>query len=76
MYQLHHDKEKSIIEVKSLKKAFQNMNLNITDEPYRYNQYFYFCKNRRALVEMGKGIKEEWLREAKASLEAIERIKI
>ncbi|MBD8836205.1 hypothetical protein IFU39_00030 [Paenibacillus sp. CFBP 13594] len=76
MYQLYHDKEKSIIEVKGLKKVFQNANLNITDEPYRYNQYYYFCKNRKALVEMGRGIKEEWLKELKASLEAIERIKI
>lgn len=74
MYQLFHDKEKCILEIKPLKDVFKNV--KITDELLRYNQNYFFCNNRKSLKEFAERMKQEWIDEAQVRLDAVTQIKI
>ena len=77
MYQLFHDKEKYKIEIKPLKKIFEDTLTNITaDEIYYHNTYYYFCKSRKPLKEIALKMKEVWFQEAEEHLQKVKDIKV
>jgi hypothetical protein len=74
MYQLFVKKSEFRIEVKPLSKTFRN--IEITDQVEQYNDYYYFCKSRKALKEKALEIKSQWVKEAEDMLKRYESIEI
>ena len=71
-YQLYFDKEECILEINPLKKVFEN--INIVDEIYKYNNCYYFGKNKEILKEKAEELKQEWIKEAEERLHKVEDI--
>lgn len=71
MYVLEHSKEENVISVKKANKAFQN--LNFKEEVTFYNDNYYFCKNRKPLIEKAREIREKWILELEQSALDLER---
>lgn len=80
MYQLYVNKKeygnKYELKVKPLQAAFKKRDFVITDEIMRHNNNYYFCKNRKSLIEKAKQIKQEWINEVEQELGKLKDIKI
>jgi len=74
MYTLYHDKNKRQLKVQKAKPIFlQDM---FTDEVTVYNGNYFFCNNRKPLVDRAREIKAEWLAELEDQLNTVENIKV
>lgn len=82
IYQLYHDKAHGIIKVSPMHKSFYDTNIDhklaLFHEDYIlfYNDSHLFSRSRKALVELARKMKEEWVRELEVKLEIYKNIKI
>ena len=72
MYQLYFKKEDFELRVEPLTAWAKD----ITDIPKRFNDCIYVCNNRKALRELAKQIKAEWIAELEEKLENAKNIKV
>ena len=81
-YQLYYDKEKFIIEVKTLKSQFKSddfLNKLVQlgdDEVWEFNSCYKFSKNKKVLKQEALDMKNGWIKELTDKIEQIETIKI
>lgn len=78
MYKLYYDKNGMEIEVSKVKN-FQKWFLKIScngDEIVKYNDCYYVSKSRKALNELAKEIKAEWIKEIEQLLERYRNMEI
>ncbi|GAA4880326.1 hypothetical protein GCM10023310_70650 [Paenibacillus vulneris] len=76
MYNLYIDKAEGKIEIKPLRKVFYKLKDSITDEVTKYNSVYYFCTQKRPLIEFAEQTKQEWINELENELSRIRNIKI
>ena len=82
IYQLEHNKESGTLKVSPITKVFDKAYANkvLTDKPqdyiYHYNSNYFFSFSRKALVQLAKKMKEEWIKELEDKLEVYKSIKI
>lgn len=81
-YQLYYDKEKFIIEVKTIKGVFKRDDFVYRlaqlgdDEVWEFNNCYKFSKNKKALKQEALNMKNDWIKELADRIEKIEAIKI
>ncbi|OPH61768.1 hypothetical protein BC351_00570 [Paenibacillus ferrarius] len=76
MYNLYINKTEGKIEIKPLRKVFQNLSSTITEEVTRYNEVYYFCTKKKPLVEFAEQKKQEWIIELENELIKLKNIQI
>lgn len=82
IYQLYHNKERATLKVSPMRKAFYNTNIDKMlaqqDKEYvlYYNTFYLFSFSRKALVQLARNMKEEWIAEAESKVEMYKSIKI
>ena len=82
IYQLYHDKEHAILKVSPMQRVFYDTNIDqqlaMFQEDYilHYNHCHYFSRSRKALVELARKMKEEWVQQLEIKLEIYKSIKI
>lgn len=82
IYQLYHDKEHGILKVSPMQRVFYNTNIDHRLAPFHedyilyYNEFHYFSHSRKALVELARGMKEEWIQQLEMKLDIYKNIKI
>lgn len=82
IYQLYHDKEHGILKVSPLQRVFYDTNIDHQLAPFHedyilfYNDFHLFSRSRKALVELARKMKEEWIQELEMKLEIYKSIKI
>ncbi|MFE4571320.1 hypothetical protein [Paenibacillus chitinolyticus] len=76
MYNLYISKTERKIEIKPLRKVFQNYRDSITDEVTKYNEVYYFCAKRKPLVDFAEQTKQGWIDELEFELNKIKKIQI
>lgn len=82
IYQLYHDKEHGILKVSPMHKAFYDTYIDHQLAPFHedyilyYNDCHYFSRSRKALVELAREMKAEWVQELEMKLEMYKSIKI
>ena len=80
MYNLYVDNEFYILKLTKLKSCFQwnvdRGNLIITDEVERFNDHYYFCRNRKNLKKYAEEVKKSWINYLETKLKEVENIKI
>lgn len=78
MYKLYHNKngrELEVSKVKENQKWFLGLSCN-DNEIVRYNDCYYVSKSRKALNELAKQIRAEWIKEAEEVLEKYRKMEI
>lgn len=75
MYNLYHNKEQCVIELRKVRSKERQLQAHYTHEPSRFNDCYYICVNRKPLKELAQQLKEGWIIEAKDRLEKTENIK-
>ena len=78
MYKLYHNKNGLEIEISKV-KDFQKWFLEIPctgNEVVRYNDCYYVSNNRKALNELAKKMKEEWIKDKETLLEQYSNMEI
>jgi hypothetical protein len=75
MYQLCHDKEKCIIEVKKAPKVMLNVDIPEIGIKY-HNSRMYLSNSRKELLQFARALKKEWLDQAAQRVADIENIEI
>lgn len=73
-YTLYVSKNDAKIVVKKASTVFKNC--KFTDDVVAYNDCYYFSTNRKKLIEKAKEIKNQWVEEARKTLEKYESIEI
>lgn len=82
IYQLYHDKEHGILRVSPMQKVFYDTNIDHQLAPFHedyilyYNHCHLFSCSRKALVELARNMKTEWIQELEVKLEMYKNIKI
>ena len=82
IYQLYHDQEHAILKVSPIHSVFYDTNIDQQlatlheDGILYYNNCHYFSRSRKALVELAKKMKEEWIQQLEMKLEIYKSIKI
>ena len=82
IYQLYHDKENAILKVSPMQKVFYGTHIDQQLAPFHedyilyYNHCHCFSRSRKALVELARKMKEEWVQQLEMKLELYKRINI
>ena len=83
MYQLYINENTCEIKLSKMSKHFERDHAIIRlrlmgddDEILHYNENCQICKTRKPLLQLARDTKANWLTQAKARIDAIEKIKI
>lgn len=74
MYTLYVNKQTLELKVKKAKTVL--LKEEFTDQVTAYNQNYYFCNNRKPLVDKAREIKAEWIRQTEYKLNQLNSLKI